>query len=219
MTDANGAAEARWAAAANLADGVMDEGVPKRRRRVFIWVTTLITGSWLVGFIIAVLFLADGDANHSSIGPSVNQIIAQLVFLFLGLLVGIVGFVWARRTGNYITRWRAVASPLNRLEKKSVRRQIAGKDPIDERRLPIILAVARQNRRATLGITPIYSALVLFAIATAVGSNELFIKLLELAVAILFVFVALQLVVAYRKAGTFIDSNSSPTTAPSSSTH
>ncbi|BDZ48638.1 hypothetical protein GCM10025867_08790 [Frondihabitans sucicola] len=95
--------------------------------------------------------------------------------------------------------------PLNRKEKKSVRRQISGKEQPDQTHLGIVVAIARQNRRATLGIAPIYAALVLFAIATAVGSNDLLIKLLELAVSLMFVVVAIQLVVLYRRGGRFID--------------
>jgi hypothetical protein len=116
-----------------------------------------------------------------------------------------VGFTWAKRTGHYITRWQAVASPLSRREKKSVRRQISGKADPDRDHLPVVVAIANQNRRATLGIAPIFSALILLAVATAVGSNNLYIKLLELAVSLLFVVVAVQLVVLYRKAGRFID--------------
>jgi hypothetical protein len=212
MSDAPDEAEERWAAAAKLADGVMDEGLRKRRRRTFTWVVALIVGSWVIGFVLAFLVLPHGNAARTGSEPSDQQVIGQFIFLGLGLLVGITGFVWARRTGHYITRWRAVASPLNRKEKKSVRRQIAGRTEIDRRRLPTILAIAKQNRMATLGVAPIWSALVLFAIATAIASNDLVIKLLELVAALLFVVVAVQLTFVYRKAGRFIESNSKSTT-------
>lgn len=208
MSDASDEAEQRWAAAAKLAAGVTDDGFRKRRRRTFTWVAALIVGSWVIGFVLAFLVLPQGGTARGGSATSAQQLVGQFIFLALGLLVGITGFVWGRRTGHYVTRWRAVASPLNRKEKKSVRRQIVRKAELDRRRLPIILAIAKQNRMATLGIAPIYAALVLFAIATAIGSNILVIKVLELAVSLLFVLVAVQLTVFYRKAGAFIESNS-----------
>ncbi|RPE78093.1 MULTISPECIES: hypothetical protein [unclassified Frondihabitans] len=206
MTDLKNDSAARWAAAAQLAEGVTDDGFHKRRARILLQIGVLIAASWVTGFVVALLFLPE---SSSSTGTSSNggsgQLIVQIVFLSLGLLVGVVGFIWAKRTGHYITRWRAVGSPLNRQEKKSVRKQINGKVEPDTEHLPVVAAIANQNRRATLGIPPIYAAAVLLAIATAVGSNELFIKLLELGVSVLFVVVAVQLVVFYRKAGHFID--------------
>ena len=134
----------------------------------------------------------------------------EFVFLGLGLAVGIVGFIWARRTGHYITRWRSVASPLNRQEKKSVRRQISGKDQIDPEHVRVVVAIAHQNRRATLGVAPIYGAMVLIAVGEAAGSDEVYIKLLELAASLLFVLGAVTLVVQYRRAGRFIDRHTHP---------
>lgn len=218
MSDAADEAEERWAAAAKLAAGLTDDGLRKRRRRTFSWLAALIVGSWVIGCVLAFLVLPQGGTARGGSATSAQQLIAQFSFLALGLLVGIVGFVWGRRTGHYITRWRTVASPLDRKEKESVRHQIAGKTELDRRRLPIILAIAKQNRMATLGIAPMYSALVLIAIATAIGSNNVVVKLLELAVALLFVVVAVQQTVLYRKAGSFIESNSqspAPETADS----
>jgi hypothetical protein len=214
MTDTTEQVEARWAAAAKLADGVTDENFHKRRTRVLIRLAALLIGTWIVGVVIAVLFVPNG-AHHSGSnnGPSEGQAIAQLVFLTLGLIVGVVGFIWAKRTGHYITRWRAVTSPLNRAEKKAVRKQIKGKAELDHAHLATIVAVASQTRRATLGLVPIYSALVLFAVATAIGSDVLFVKLLELVVSLLFVAVAAQLTVSYRQAGRFVDTNRGQTAA------
>ncbi|BDZ49714.1 hypothetical protein GCM10025867_19550 [Frondihabitans sucicola] len=206
MTDLKRYSDARWAAAAQLAEGVSDDGFPKRRARILLRIVILMAASWITGFVVALLFLPKSSSGgDSSSDGSSQQLIAQFVFLGLGLVVGVVGFVWAKRTGHYITRWRAVASPLNRQEKKGVRRQISGKVAPDTEHLFVVVAIANQNRRATLGIAPIYSAAVLLAIATAVGSNELIIKLLELAVSLSFVVVAVQFVVLYRKAGRFMD--------------
>ena len=196
---------ARWAAAEDLARGETDEGLPKRRNLVIAQVAVLITASWLAGVIFALVFLPDGGSTRADEGPRAAQLIAQLVFLALGLLVGIVGLVWAKRSGHYVTRWRAVASPLNRQERKSVRRQITGKETPNQDRLFVLVAAAKQSRRAVLGAAPIYAALLLFAVSTAIGANVLFLTILELGVSVLFVVAAIQMAILYRRMGTFID--------------
>ena len=211
MTDPKNDSTSRWAAAAQLAEGVTDDGYQKRRTRIILQVSALIVGSWIVGVVIALGLIPKTGSHHSgSGGPTDQQLIAQIVFVALGCVVGIGGFIWAKRTGHYITRWRAVASPLTRREKKSVRRQISGKEPVERDHLPVIVAIANQNRRATLGIAPLYFGMTLFAIATAVASNFFFIKLLELVASLLFVIAAVQLTVLYRRAGRFTDQYSDP---------
>ena len=196
------AADRRWSAAAELATGTADVGMSRRRSRTWTFVVVLLAVSMAAGVIFALL-IAPQTTGSTSAGGSEQKLIVQLVFLGLGLLVGIGGFIWARRHGYYITRWRHAASPLTRAEKKRARRQIAGKEDPDLR-LPIVVAIARQDRRATLGVAPIYAALVLFAISTAVGTDVFLIKLIDVAVVVLFLFVAIQLAIAYRRAGRFI---------------
>jgi len=197
--------DARWAAAAQLAQGITDEGFHKRRARILLWIGVVIAASWITGFVAALWFLPKSSVGRGS-GPheSSGQLIVQIVLLGLGLIVGIMGFIWAKRSGHYITRWRSVASPLNRREKKNVRRQLSGKIAPDTEHLPVVVAIANQSRRATLGVAPICAAAVLLAVSTAVGSNVTFLKLTELAVCLLFVIVAVQLVVLYRRTGLFI---------------
>lgn len=196
---------ARWAAAEDLARGETDEDLPRRRNRVIAQVAVLITASWLAGVVLALVFFPDGGTTRIEDGPGTAQLIAQFVFLVLGLLIGVVGFVWAKRSGHYVTRWRAVASPLDRREKKSVRRQITGKEAPSHDRLFVLVAAAKQSRRAVLGVAPIYGALLLLAVSTAIGANALFLKVLELGVSVLFVVAAAQMVILYRRMGTFID--------------
>jgi len=196
---------ARWAAAEDLARGETDEGLPKRRNRLIGQIAVLLTASWLTGIVLALVFLPDGGSTRADAGPRSGQLIAQFAILVLGLLVGIVGFVWAKRSGHYVTRWRAVASPLSRQERKSVRRQITGKDAPNHDRLFVLVAAAKQSRRAVLGVAPLYAALLLITVSTAIGANALFLTILELGVSVLFVVAAMQMVIYYRRMGTFID--------------
>jgi len=193
----------RWAAAARLADGQSDDGLRRRRTRVFVWAGALVLVSWAVGVVLALVLVPATGSNHAS-GRDGVQLLVQLLLLLLGLVVGIVGFVWAYRSGHYVTRWRSVSSPLSRAEQRSVRRQIAGKEPIDDEHADIVTAVAVQNRRATLGILPIVGALMLFAASTAVSTDSLPIKMLELVASLAFVVGLVQLAFQYRRAGRFL---------------
>jgi hypothetical protein len=56
---------------------------------------------------------------------------------------------WVRRTGRIVDRSQSVIGPLTVAEASSVRRQLAGKEPVDEERLPVLLAIARQNNNFT----------------------------------------------------------------------
>lgn len=195
----------RWAAAEALARGDADAGLPKHRNRVIAHIAALIAASWLAGVVLALVFLLEGANTRADEGPRTAQLITQIVFLALGFLIGISGFIWARRSGHYVTRWRAVASPLNKHERRSMRRQITGKDAPNHEHLLILIAAAQQSRRAVLGVAPIYAALLLFAVSTAIGANVLFLTILELGVSVLFVVAAIQMVILYRRMGTFID--------------
>jgi hypothetical protein len=193
----------RWAAAARLADGQSDDGLRRRRTRVFVWVGALVLVSWAIGVVLALVLAPATGSNHAS-GRDGVQLLVQLLLLLLGLVVGIVGFVWASRSGLYVTRWRSVSSPLSRSEQRSVRRQIASKEPIDDEHADIVVAVAVQNRRATLGILPIFGAVMLFAASTAVSTDSLPIKLIELVASFAVVLGLVQLAVQYRRAGRFL---------------
>lgn len=193
----------RWAAAARLADGQSDDGLRRRRTRVFVWLGALVLVSWAVGVVLALVLAPGTGSSHASGGDGV-QLLVQLLLLLLGLVVGIVGFVWAYRSGHYVTRWRSVSSPLSRAEQRSVRRQIAGQEPIDDEHADIVFAVAVQNRRATLGILPIFGAVMLFATSTAVSTDSLPIKLIELVASFTVVLGLVQLALQYRRAGRFL---------------
>lgn len=205
-SDDTAAANSRWAAAEDLVAGVSDDGLPRRRFRAWIFVVVLLILAVTAGVIFALL-ITPRVADSSAPGASEQQLIGQLVFTALGAVVGVGGFIWARRKGYYITRWRHAASPLTREEKRTARRQIAGKEQSDEH-LPTVVGIAKQDRRAALGVAPIYGAMALFAVATAISTDLLVIKLAEIAVVALFVVVGLQLIVVYHRAGRFVNANS-----------
>lgn len=112
--------------------------------------------------------------------------------------------VWAHRSGHSITRLRRVSSPLSRAEQRSVRRQIAGEEPLDDEHAAIVAAVAAQSRRSTLGVLPISGASMLFAASTAVSTDGLPVELIELVTSVAFVVGLVHLAFQYRRAGWFL---------------
>lgn len=115
--------------------------------------------------------------------------------------------VWAHRSGHSITRLRRVSSPLSRAEQRSVRRQIAGEEPLDDEHAAIVAAVAAvaaQSRRSTLGVLPISGASMLFAASTALSTDGLPVELIELVTSVAFVVGLVHLAFQYRRAGWFL---------------
>lgn len=196
-------AEERWAAAARLADGRTDERLPRRRARAVAWIVVLVVVLALVGFGVG-WFLPTSVADSDGSDPSTLRLVVQLGLLLLGILVGAFGFAWARRTGRWVTRWQAVRSPLSRREQRSVQRQIAGSEPLDEAHRDVVVAIAEQNQRATLGGVPIYAAVALFAASTAVSTDTWSIRLLESVVVVGLIAVFGWLAVLYRRTGRFL---------------
>lgn len=208
VTTVEDASAARWRAADELAQGVADEGLGRRRGRVLAWVIGLVIASWLAGFVLA--FVLPRPVHHAtSAGMSVREV-AGLTLSAAGFLVALVGFVWGVRTKHYVKRWRAVTSPLKRSERKSVMKQIRGRRPLDPEHADTIIAAARQLRRASLGIAPLYAGLSLMILGFVVSTTVLVSLILCVISLALFVAAGIQLLVYYRQMGAFLSAQDGP---------
>jgi hypothetical protein len=197
--------DSRWAAALDIARGMPDENaVRKKRTRVLLWIAALLVASWILGVVLAFVLPVHSHSDGSGDETSGSRIVAAFILEGVGLVVGVVGFIWARRTGRYITRWSSVSSPLNRREKKSAQKQINGKKPLEEEKLPVLIAIARQGRKVSVGLVPIYGGIALFALALALLSDSLYVRILEAISVACFLFVFGVLAVAYRRSGRFL---------------
>ncbi|MEN2739246.1 hypothetical protein ABCS02_15755 [Microbacterium sp. X-17] len=203
MTTVEDPAAARWHAADELAQGVADDGLGRRRRRVPAWILGLLVASWLLGIVLA--FALPRPAHHAS-GEGVSvRAVAGLALSAVGFLVALVGFVWGVRTHHYVTRWRAVTSPLTRRERKAVMKQLRGKRTLDPEHADTIVAAGRQLRRATLGIAPLYAGLSLMVLGFAIGTTLLIPLILCVVSLVLFAVAGIQLLVYYRQLGAFLE--------------
>ncbi|MBX0301148.1 hypothetical protein K2F54_14325 [Cryobacterium sp. 1639] len=199
-------ADQRWAAAQTIADGAMDERMPRRRRIVWLWLSALIIGSWLLGFALAMILPRTATVSEGDDAGVSTRVIAGLVFQGIGLLIAIVGFIWALRTRRYITRWRAVVSPLNLRERKWVLKQIRSGTPVeDERKKAVVLAAAAQNRRSSQGMLPLFFGLTLMFLGTGVASSLAVVLWLELAAVLAFIILLAVLGRDYRRAGSYLE--------------
>jgi MFS family permease len=202
--------DARWEAAAVVAAGGTDAGFRRRRRLTLVWILAFAVGSPLIGSAIGWWIAASvGDDQIAGGEPSLEgRVVLQLIFLGLGLTVGIGGFLWGIGTKRYVTRWQAISGPLSMAQKKSVRRQLLGKEPVDSDHLDVILAIARQGQRAIQAVVPLLGAVALFAVSSVVSTTVLLYQLVLAGSLLLWVGVGVQLALAYRKTARFIDVHS-----------
>lgn len=205
-------AEERWAAAAQLAEGAADEHMSVRRRKVFLGLGFIAGVTWLLTATIAIVaaFRRNDEAPASNGAGDLAewQLIPMAVLIITGIVIGVVGLFWAVRTKRFIARWRAVVGPLNAIEAKGVRRQFAGKAPVDGEHLPTIIAIARQQRRAAWGIAPLLVAIAFWVVGLLIGQIGDFSWLSTaglVVTAVGYVIGVIQMVVAYHNTGRFIE--------------
>jgi hypothetical protein len=144
----------------------------------------------------------------------------QSTLIALAVLVLTYGVFWASVKERYVERSSTIMSPLSRAERRSVRSQLAGNAPIDESRIAVILAIARQNQRITEGVAPHYVSLFLHYAWTEVGvvdSSAAYMPYLRVAVATTLIGSTLYLAIVYARTARFIRTHAVPATAPDAS--
>lgn len=203
-----GSADARWAAAAQLAGGHEDIGQRARRRRVILGIIALVVLGTVLGLVLVLVLMSDAPASDSE-ADAYRDIVLITVFGSVGLGLSFGSLVWGWSTGRFVTRWRAIISPLNWSETRAVRRQLAGKQPADPERLPIVLAIDRQFQRVTQLLVPLCTGLLIFDIGQALAGDEPFMVALNVTLAALFGILVVHLVVVYRRTARFIRKHSS----------
>ena len=197
----------RWERAAQLAAGVDDDQLQKRRRRVWWLILGLMGVGFVGGLIFGLILPRDVVQGEQPDDESVFQarFVAGLIVWGIGLLGFVAAFIWAKMTGHFITRWRAVWSPLNRRERKTFLKQIRLKAPADDEHLPILVAGATQFRRATIGVAPLYGGIVLMISGTSILIGSGLTVWLYLGLILLYGVIAVITVRQYRQAGRFLD--------------
>ncbi|MFD3444459.1 hypothetical protein ACFDTO_07660 [Microbacteriaceae bacterium 4G12] len=199
---ADAESEQRWAAARGLAEGVPDRRMSGRRWRLFaLLLAVAVAGGISGGLLPSTRSFAGGSGSEALPGSD----LAGYVLVAIGFAIGVVGFIWAKRTGRYILRWRQAISPLNRRERKWVIRQLRGKREPDLTKMDILLAIAKQSRSATEGVLLLHAAPALMMIGLAIATDLAMLRWLHLLAAGLFLLAAVLMAIDYRRWGAFID--------------
>ena len=201
--------DARWEAAAVLARNV---AVPKRRSRrwwTWAWIVLVVIGAGVLAFSLTSWILPTGEGGHLELVPS--RLAVQSTLTALVGLVLLYGVFRASITERIVEWSTTIMSALSRSEKRSVRRQLAGKESADENRLPVILAIARQNQRITEGSVPLfvtYGLLYVIIEIREADSTDPYGRLFSIALALPFVACAAYLAVTYVRTARCIRINS-----------
>lgn len=138
--ESDSAAEERWEAALNLAEGVRHDNYGRRRTWTWIFLIALLIIVGSGGILIAAV-LPMGDRTEPSPGRVwIAGALSVIAFVWI-----VVVFVHGLRSKSFITRWRAVPSPLNRTERRRVVKQWRGSIAVGGEEFPVVKAAAIQT--------------------------------------------------------------------------
>ena len=198
MLDDDTAEQTRWNAAAYRAAGVPGDDISPRTVQALARLGVLVALFVSLGVVLA---LAAPDTQSGFDG---QRLLVQFLFLALSVVVGITGYVWARRSGFYLTRDQSLSSLLTRDDRRQACRWIRGSEQPDPRWLPTLVALARQKQRALFGAAPIYAAVALIEVSVAISTDVPAIRVIALFVVALFAAVGIRSVRDYRQTDRFI---------------
>jgi MFS family permease len=133
--------EDRWAQAEELLHGAPGRVAEQRvrRRRLVVWLAIVggIVAAGAVG--LAVALVVHGPHHAERPDPPLWREVTGLCLSAAGLIVLIGALVSLWRAGQFGNAWRAPTTALTREQRRSLRRQVRGKAPLE----PAHLALAR----------------------------------------------------------------------------
>lgn len=206
MSESSVGADARWAKAAERAEGLKDLGIGDAVRRYFLvnFPLTLVIGLG-IGFVIAYLW-------PDLYGGFVRSGVSTGLFLG-GLAIFVVGTVYGSKKISPKVQRRLgvdVTLSLTADEVKLVRRQVMGKAPVAVHELPVLRGVAVQIREglAKQLLTSPGLVVIFLGQATSRGVSsvwDVLMIVLLLVIIVLYGFLARQ----YQQTGAFLRSTAS----------
>jgi hypothetical protein len=141
LRGADAGSEARWAKAAERAEGVRDAGIGIAVRYYF-----------RVHFPVTVLLALGAGFGLAAVWPELRGDFFSSG-LYLGLIlaalgIGVGGLIYANKTVEPLVKspWMGVTAGLTADEVKHVRRQILAKEPVAVDRIPVLRGAAVQMR-------------------------------------------------------------------------
>lgn len=208
-----------WTAAARLAREDSGASESKSSLRLLVPLAVVFGGCGALGVGTFIYVMLNRDLYDPGAGPDAETrpSFVTLALLILGIAGFVVVLIWGLRTGHLIPRWTHAVSALSAPTRKSVRRQIAGKEPVDPDHLETIVAIARQSRKTALGEVLLFSPVMLFS-AQSVLLRGSTVSIVSLALVLVGLAIAgVRALAVYRSAGGFIDTHApaDPVISPS----
>jgi hypothetical protein len=127
-----------------------------------------------------------------------------LAFQRSAALLGVIALIVGALVTHVRSHWQPIVGALNREERKSVRLQISGEDLVDNRRLPLIVVIAKQHHQYIRTLVPIYVAALLFTISWALLSDDAVVHYLSLGLATVLLAIGAWMLVTFRRSDAFI---------------
>jgi hypothetical protein len=137
----------------------------------------------------------------------VNVLIIACVF------VGIVSLAMSRSK-----LWRPIGGALAFAERRDVQHQISGENLVNEKRLPLIVMMAKQHHKAISGLSPLLAAAVLVSVRWAVISDSTTVHYVSVGVSVVLLAVGVWMLIVYLRADSFIANHGHVVYRPTQST-
>jgi hypothetical protein len=200
------AEDARWAAAAEMSTTRGDDGLFPRWFKPVVWIGLVVI--LVVVFIAGIIMplYVDGE------GTSWSRLAPWTVISTIGSGLAFVGVAWAVKTDRFYSQWNSVRSPLNGRDLKTARRQVAGKQQEVLERVPVLVAIAEQERRvAPVGLLVIFGVMLMTLSLIFQADDAFTVVCNAIIMLLLVVLLAMQWTVA-RRASHFLAAHQSELT-------
>jgi hypothetical protein len=192
------AEDARWAAAANMSTTLGDIGLFPRWLKPVVWIglALIVVVLFAAGSILVFVLPDDGtDVSRFNLWTGLNTVGAVITF---------GGLAWAVKTNRFYSQWNSVSSPLNARDLKSARRQMAGTQEEVPERVPVLRAMAEQERRNTPAGLLVFTGAIVLAVAQLLVAENTFQLVTDSVIAFLIVVMVVREIIVFRRNGRFL---------------
>ena len=198
--------ERRWEEAGALLGNPQDEailqGVRRRRRRMWWLFGAVMTGTLVVALLVGFLIAAgdEGAGDESSSGPLWLSIVG-LTCTAVGLLIIVTYLIKGRRAGLFRL---GPLSVLSHSQRRSLRRQMLGKEPLQPVHLPLLRYLADRMARQRNSALLLPIGLMLQQLGGFLSSPSRWRAGFVVALTLLFLAAGVQLQREWRRAERFL---------------
>lgn len=169
--------ERRWGEAEAIlnqsGDPVVARAVKRRRTRTWLLLVAAVVVSLLIAGVLG--FVLAGSASDTGTAADDSDPLWAVVLVLAALTFGagliVMGIVRLARDGQWGARWRAPTSVLTRSQRKQLRRQVVGQQPVDPAHLPLARDLAERTTRMT-GLMMIFAGTAITQLGQAVTASR-----------------------------------------------